>query len=82
MIPKLVKKKTLPQYYEAVIHRDKFFELRKDEDDIQACDGLVLQEWDGSAYTGREIGFLVRYVLRNAAEYGLMEGYCIIGWGV
>ena len=43
-MPKLVKKKTLPQYYEAVIHRDKFFELRKDEDDIQVGDGLVLQE--------------------------------------
>ena len=76
---KMVRNKILPKYYDAVISGDKSFELRKDEDDIQVGDFLVLQEWDGSAYTGRETGFLVRYVMRNATEYGLMKGYCIIG---
>lgn len=79
-MPKIVEKKILPCYYDAVSSNAKTFELRKDEDDIQVGDWLVLQEWNGSAYTGRESVHLVRYVLRNATEYGLMKGYCIIGF--
>lgn len=78
-MPKIVRKKILPRYYDAVVSNIKTFELRKDEDDIQVGDWLILQEWDGKEYTGRECGFQVRYVLRNAVEYGLMDGYCIIG---
>lgn len=76
---KIVRKKILPQYFQSVMAGEKNFELRKDEDDIQPGDLLILQEWDGS-YTGQEVRCRVRYVLREASEYGLKEGYCIIGW--
>lgn len=75
---KIVRKKILPQYFNDVAIGMKHFELRKDEDNIQVGDTLVLCEWDGD-YTGMEITRYVTYVLRNVPEYGLMEGYCIIG---
>ena len=77
---KKVYKKILPEYFEAVLEEKKRFELRKDEDDIQAGDILILREWDGECYTGREVVNRVKYVLRNVPQYGLQEGYCIIGW--
>lgn len=76
---KIVEKKILPQYFEPVKNRQKNFELRKDEDNIQAGDLLVLREFDGD-YTGESVTREVKYVLRNVEEYGLANGYCIIGW--
>jgi len=75
---KTVEKKILPQYFKEVRSGRKTFELRKDEDDIQRGDMLVLREWDGEKYTGRSLEFLVSYVLRDVPEYGLKDGYCII----
>lgn len=60
----IVRKKTLPEYFRAVRAREKNFEIRKDEDDIQVGTLLIL----------------VKYVLRDVPRYGLMPGYCIIGW--
>lgn len=78
---KAIRKKILPQYFKAVQERQKNFELRKDEDDIQVGDRLVLCEWDKEiGYTGRKTTRTVKYVLRNVTEYGLKDGYCIIGW--
>lgn len=81
---KEVSKKILPNYFEDVKKGIKTFEVRKDEDDIQVGDILMLEEWkDGdiftSGYTGRCIRKKVKYVLRNIPQYGLQEGYCIIG---
>lgn len=76
---KRVEKKLLPEYYEAVRKRIKTFELRKDDDDIQAGDVLILREWDGEKYTGHKLTREVTYVLRDCPQYGLMDGYCIIG---
>lgn len=77
---KAIIKKILPEYFGAVNARIKNFELRKDEDNIQVGDILVLNEWNGQAYTGRGVRRRVKYVLRNVPEYGLKEGYCIVGW--
>lgn len=76
---KKIEKKILPEYFCAVLRREKTFELRKDEDDIQVGDQLILREWDGEKYTGRAINADTMYVLRNAPRYGLMDGFCIIG---
>lgn len=76
---KIVYKKILPQYFDDVRNGHKDFELRKDEDDIQVGDKLVLNEFDGTNYTGQYIAKDVKYVLRNCSQYGLMDGYCIIG---
>ena len=77
---KIIGKKILPQYFDDVIREKKKFELRKDEDDIQVGDAVVLREWDGERYTGRATGRDVIYVLRNVPEYGLLPGYVIFGW--
>lgn len=77
---KTVSKKILPEYFRDVKVRKKNFEIRIDEDDIQVGDLLILEEWDGKAYTGSTLSERVKYVLRNVPEFGLMKGYCIIGW--
>ena len=76
---KTVRKKILPKYFDAVQGYRKNFELRKDEDNIQVGDELILEEWNGE-YTGNYTWRKVTYVLRNVPEYGLKDGYCIIGW--
>lgn len=76
---KTVRKKILPEYFNAVQEYRKNFELRKDEDNIQVGDELILEEWD-EEYTGNYTWRKVTYVLRNVPEYGLKDGYCIIGW--
>ena len=45
---KEVTKKILPKYFKEVYAGNKTFELRKDEDDIQAGDRLYLKEWKGN----------------------------------
>lgn len=45
--------------------------------EIQVGDVLILKEWDNIKYTGREIGAVVRYVLRDFI--GLQEGYVALG---
>lgn len=78
---KAIRKKISPIYFDAVESRQKNFEIRKDDDDVQVGDKLVLGEWKETyGYTGRFVTRKVKYVLRNVPEYGLREGYCIIGW--
>ncbi|MBS7050950.1 MAG: DUF3850 domain-containing protein [Ruminococcus sp.] len=77
---KIVEKKILPEYFNEVIHDRKKIEIRKDEDNLQIGDAVVLREWDGGKYTGRETGIRIIYILRNVPEYGLMPGYVIFGW--
>ena len=78
---KTIRKKIQPIYFDAVESRQKNFEIRKDEDDVQIGDRLVLGEWKETyGYTGRFVIRKVKYVLRNVPEYGLKEGYCIIAW--
>lgn len=48
---KTVRKKIIPEYFRAVRAREKNFEIRIDEDNIQVGDLLILEEWDGF-YTG------------------------------
>ncbi len=81
---KTVYKKILPQYFQDVLTGLKGFELRKDEDDIQVDDVICLIEvdyYDGVLdVTGRFVEKIVKYVLRDVPQYGLMKGYCIIGF--
>lgn len=77
---KVVEKKILPEYFTEVFNWNKSFEIRKDEDNIQPGDRLVLKEWDGEKYTGRETWRTITYVLRSVPQYGLQEGYCIMCW--
>lgn len=72
-----IEKKIAKNFYEDVCVGTKNFELRRDEDNVQVGDYLILKEWDGSEFTGRKITKRVKYVLRDYE--GLEDGYCIIG---
>ena len=72
--------KIRPEYYEAVLNGTKNFELRKDDRGYQVGDIVILKEWDGETYTGRDLALKIKYILRNCPEYGLMAGYCILGF--
>lgn len=79
---KTVTKKILPNDFRDVLDGYKTFELRKDENDIQPGDTLILKEWNPAekSFTGLQVEKQVSYVLRKCPEYGLMYGYCIIGF--
>ena len=70
--------KIRPEYFGAVVLGYKTFELRKNDRDYHINDKLILKEWD-TDYTGRKIERYVSYVFRGTGEYGLQEGYCILG---
>ena len=53
---------------------------RKDDRGYQVGDIVILKEWDGEVYTGRDIALKIKYILRNCPEYGLADGYCILGF--
>ena len=72
--------KILPEYYAAVSDGRKNFEIRRTDRDYKTGDTVTLKEWTGTAYTGREVKRDVRYILRDCPEYGLMQGYCILGF--
>lgn len=79
---KIIRKKILPKYFAEVQAGWKNFELRKDEDHVRVGDILILEEYNpaNGSSTGQQIKRKVTYVLRNVPEYGLMPGYCIIGF--
>ena len=72
--------KIAPKYFEAVQNGTKNFELRKDDRGYLVGDILILKEYVNGSYSGKELALKIRYILRNCPEYGLMEGYCIIGF--
>jgi ASC-1-like (ASCH) protein len=72
--------KTLQPYFNDVKVGHKTFELRMNDRDYQVGDVLLLEEWSKEHnYTGRVILKIVSYVLKNCPEFGLMDGYCILG---
>ncbi|MGL6186115.1 MAG: DUF3850 domain-containing protein [Clostridium chrysemydis] len=70
--------KILPKYFEDVLDEVKTFELRKDDRNFQIGEGILLREFDGEKYTGRDIGVEIVYKL-DGGKYGLEKGYCILG---
>ena len=61
---KIVEKKVLPEYFEAILIGKKKYELRLNDFDIAEGDMLFLREWDANTktYTGREVTKRVTYV--------------------
>lgn len=55
--------KIRPEYFEAIIRGDKTFEVRFNDRNYQVDDILHLKEYDGNAYTGRELIAKVAYLL-------------------
>ena len=71
--------KILPEYFDEVALYKKTFEIRKDEDGFEVGDHIILCEWSGTSYTGFTLEAEVTYILRDAEQYGLMPGFCILG---
>ena len=76
------KLKITPQYFYDVCYRGKRFELRKDDRDYKVGDTLLLEEFENGKYTGKSFApnGPIKYILRDCEEYGLKDGYCILGW--
>lgn len=69
--------KILPEYFMAVALDEKTFEIRKNDSGYRVGDCLVLREWDGQEFTGRNIVRYVSYILYDW-QAGLKDGYCIM----
>ena len=68
-------------YFTEVLYKRKNFELRKDDRNYQVGDLITLREYENGTYTGREIKNLpISFILRGCPEYGLKDGYCILGF--
>jgi hypothetical protein len=72
--------KTWPEYFKEVIEGRKKFEVRKNDREFMVNDFIVLQEWDPvtKQFSGQEALFSITYLLRDAVEFGIREGYCVI----
>lgn len=76
---KIHQVKTLKEYYVAIDVGVKTFELRKNDRNYKAGDILHLMEYENNSYTGNQIKFLITYVLENCPQFGLVDGYCVLG---
>jgi len=72
--------KTWPEYFEAQIKEEKLFELRKLDRTYDVGDNFLSQEFDPikNEYTGRQRIYRITYILKDAPQFGLMDGYCIM----
>ena len=75
--------KIAPIWFEAALHGAKRFEVRRNDRDFKEGDHIVLREWDGTDYTGRQILGYIDYVL-TAEDFpeGIKEGYCVFAYNV
>ena len=72
--------KIKPEYFEAVLLGEKHFELRKDDRGYKVGDYIRLHEYKDGEETGLcSRPLLIRFILRDCPQYGLMDGYCILG---
>lgn len=71
--------KSWPEYFTAIAHDLKTFDLRKDDRGYAAGDIIEFEEFRPGVgeYTGRTATRRVVYVLKDFD--GLMPGYCILG---
>ncbi len=72
--------KTHPDYFEAVLHFTKNFEVRKNERGFSPGDILCLKEWDPTTetYTGRQLYRQVGYIASYSGMGLLQEGVVVM----
>jgi hypothetical protein len=71
--------KIKPEYFLPVFDRRKNFELRKNDRDFQVGDIIVFREFENGEYVDGFFAREITYVLKDCPEYGLQDGYCILG---
>ena len=72
--------KSNTKFFQAVKFHKKNFELRKNDRNYQVGDTLCMEEFEKGVYTGDGTIRIVKYVLKDCPEYGLVDGYCILGF--
>lgn len=62
----IIKKKILPEYFQAIVSGKKKFELRLNDFLVNEGDVLLLEEWNPETkeYTGRTVNKTVSYVAK------------------
>ena len=65
------------KHFPAVMSGAKPFEIRKDDRDYTVGDMLVICEWDGEKFTGRQTVKRITHITRGFE--GLAFGYCVLG---
>lgn len=70
--------KIYPHYFNAILDRNKKFEIRKNDRNFQKGDNILLREWDNIKYSGRTIFAEITYILDDNF-IGLTEGYVALG---
>ena len=70
--------KILPRWFEDVCTQRKTFEIRKNDRDYNVGDTLILKEWCGGKYTGREVKRTVSYIYYGDGCYGLSDEYVVM----
>jgi len=76
--------KTHPVYFEAVLSKNKTFELRENDRNFELNDLVILREYDPilHTYTGREFKFKISYILNlNKWFLDFQYDYVILGIG-
>lgn len=72
--------KIKPEYYKDVECGLKTFELRKNDRDFQVGDTLMLIKLDDDGNeTDQVTRVRVTYILKDCPQYGLKDGYAILG---
>lgn len=72
--------KIKPEYYRDVQSGLKTFELRKNDRDFQVGDILMLIKLDDKGNeTDQVTRVKVTYILKDCPQYGLKDGYAILG---
>lgn len=61
--------KTWPEYFDAIVEGQKFFEVRKADRDFAIGETLLLQKFDPTTqkYSGQEIKMEITYILKGGA---------------
>lgn len=70
--------KCWPEYFKEVWDKNKNFEIRKDDRDIQENDEIILREWnkDTERFTGRIVRCYAGYIIRDPKF--VKKGFCTI----
>lgn len=66
-------------YLSDIITGKKTFEIRKNDRDYKVGDRLHLREIEDGEYTGQYHSLTLSYIFHGTGEYGLAEGYVILG---
>ena len=79
--------KIWPEFFNAVLHGEKTFDVRYNDRAYQSGDIVELREWDPAPdiqYTGRTLSRVITYVHHGWGPgqieplRGLVKGYCVL----